>query len=163
MTHVVPSSLESTVRAEIVAAERPDRPIRRLLRAVRAWIDTHPRLDRIYRFSVGVIGGALTVVGLLLVPLPGPGWLVVFLGLAVLGTEFRWARRLAAAAQATARPVLGVVARASSERISTTCCADDRLSSAQAFSSSYSPEYWSAHLSTNWSSSWWPSSFSSAE
>jgi uncharacterized protein (TIGR02611 family) len=35
------------------------------------------------------------VLGLLLVPLPGPGWLVVFLGLAVLGTEFAWAKRIA--------------------------------------------------------------------
>jgi uncharacterized protein (TIGR02611 family) len=28
------------------------------------------------------------------VPLPGPGWLIVFVGIAVLGTEFAWARRL---------------------------------------------------------------------
>ncbi len=34
--------------------------------------------------------------GVRLVPLPGPGWLIVFLGLAILGTEFAWARRLAA-------------------------------------------------------------------
>jgi uncharacterized protein (TIGR02611 family) len=95
MTYAVPSPLESTVRAEIAAAERPDRPIRRLLRTVRAWIDTHPRLNRVYLIGVGLIGGVLTAVGLVLVPLPGPGWLVVFLGLAVLGTEFRWARRLA--------------------------------------------------------------------
>jgi uncharacterized protein (TIGR02611 family) len=29
-----------------------------------------------------------------MVPLPGPGWLVVFLGLAILGSEFAWAKRL---------------------------------------------------------------------
>jgi len=34
------------------------------------------------------------VVGLALVPLPGPGWLVVFLGLGLLATEFAWAQRL---------------------------------------------------------------------
>jgi uncharacterized protein (TIGR02611 family) len=28
-----------------------------------------------------------------LLPLPGPGWLVVFLGLGVLATEFAWADR----------------------------------------------------------------------
>ena len=49
-----------------------------------------------YRIGVGVLGGAIAVGGLLLVPLPGPGWLVVFLGLAILGTEFAWAKRLAA-------------------------------------------------------------------
>ena len=47
-----------------------------------------------YRFVVGLLGVALTVGGLLLVPLPGPGWLIVFAGLAVLATEFEPARRL---------------------------------------------------------------------
>ncbi len=34
------------------------------------------------------------MLGLALVPLPGPGWLIVFLGLGVLATEFTWAERL---------------------------------------------------------------------
>lgn len=87
--------LERAVRAEIVAAENPERPIRRMLRRVRAWIGTHPRLEVGYRVAVGIFGGLLALGGLVLVPLPGPGWLVVFLGLAVLGTEFHWARRIA--------------------------------------------------------------------
>lgn len=89
-------TLENTVRTEIVAAEAPNRPIRRVLRRLRAWIDTHPRLDLAYRIGVGAVGGLLAVGGLVLVPLPGPGWLIVFLGLAVLGTEFHWARRASA-------------------------------------------------------------------
>lgn len=88
--------LERTVRAEIVAAQRPDRPIRRMLRHVRGWVSRHPRLNVLYRVAVGVLGGLLSVAGLILVPLPGPGWLIVFLGLAILGTEFHWARRIAA-------------------------------------------------------------------
>ncbi len=92
-----PDPLETRVRAEIAAAEAPHRPIRRMLRRARVWIDGHPRLNRAYRFGVGAVGGILAAGGLLLVPLPGPGWLVVFLGLAVLGTEFHWARRAAAA------------------------------------------------------------------
>ncbi|MDY0907995.1 TIGR02611 family protein [Microbacterium sp. CFBP9034] len=87
--------LENSVRADIAAAEQPDRPIRRLMRRARAWLATHPRLESAYRVSVGIVGGLLAFLGLLLVPLPGPGWLVVFLGLAVLGTEFHWARRIA--------------------------------------------------------------------
>lgn len=90
------ADLETTVRAEIAAAERPDRPIRRMLRRARVWIDRHPRLNTAYRIGVGIVGGVLAVGGLVLVPLPGPGWLVVFLGLAVLGTEFHWAHRVAA-------------------------------------------------------------------
>ena len=92
-----PEALETRVRTEIAAAEAPHRPIRRMLRRARVWVDGHPRLNRAYRFGVGTVGGILAVGGLLLVPLPGPGWLVVFLGLAVLGTEFHWARRTAAA------------------------------------------------------------------
>lgn len=86
--------LEIAVRADIVDAERSDRPIRRMLRRMRAWVSTHPRLELAYRVTVGIFGGGLALLGLLLVPLPGPGWLVVFLGLAVLGTEFHWAKRI---------------------------------------------------------------------
>lgn len=84
------------IEREIAEGERPDRPIRRMLRGIRRWIDRHPRLRLAYRIGVGVLGGITAIGGLLLVPLPGPGWLVVFLGLAILGTEFAWAKRLAA-------------------------------------------------------------------
>ena len=87
--------LERTVRTEISEGERPDHPVRRMLRRARARVSRYPRLEHAYRIGVGVLGGTLSVLGLLLVPLPGPGWLVVFLGLAVLGTEFRWAKRIA--------------------------------------------------------------------
>lgn len=39
-----------------------------------------------------VLGFFLIVLGLILVPLPGPGWLVVFAGLAILSLEFVWAQ-----------------------------------------------------------------------
>ena len=81
---------------EIADGERPDRPVRRMLRDIRRRIDRRPALRRAYRVSVAVLGGTIAILGLLLVPLPGPGWLVVFLGLAILGTEFAWAKRLAA-------------------------------------------------------------------
>ena len=81
---------------DIAEAERPDRPVRRMLRSIRRRIDRHRRLRVAYRVGVGALGGVIAVGGLLLVPLPGPGWLVVFLGLAILGTEFAWAKRLAA-------------------------------------------------------------------
>lgn len=41
-----------------------------------------------------MLGGAIVIGGLALVPLPGPGWLIVFVGLAILATEFVWAERL---------------------------------------------------------------------
>lgn len=86
---------QAELNDDIAAGESPDRPLRRSLRRLRTWIDTRPRLRSIYRLSVGILGGGIALLGLLLVPLPGPGWLVVFLGLAILGTEFRWAKRAA--------------------------------------------------------------------
>ena len=43
---------------------------------------------------VGVIGLTVIAVGIVLLPLPGPGWLVIFAGLFILSTEFLWAQRL---------------------------------------------------------------------
>lgn len=47
-----------------------------------------------YRIVVITLGALIIVAGLIMVPLPGPGWLVVLLGLAVLGSEFEPAQRL---------------------------------------------------------------------
>lgn len=46
------------------------------------------------RVAVAIGGFTIMVVGLILIPLPGPGWLIVFAGLALLATEFVWAERL---------------------------------------------------------------------
>jgi uncharacterized protein (TIGR02611 family) len=47
-----------------------------------------------YRVGVGIVGGLIVAVGLVTIPLPGPGWLTVIAGLFVLATEFLWAERL---------------------------------------------------------------------
>jgi len=88
--------LQGELDRDIRAATDARHPVRRMLRRVRAWMERRPRIRWAYRLVVGMLGGALTALGLLLVPLPGPGWLVVFLGLAVLGTEFAAARRVSA-------------------------------------------------------------------
>jgi len=41
-----------------------------------------------------VIGFTLLVFGVVMLVTPGPGWLVILSGLAVLAAEFIWARRL---------------------------------------------------------------------
>ena len=48
----------------------------------------------IYRWLVGCVGAVVIVIGLALVPLPGPGWLIVFIGLAIIASEFQWAQSL---------------------------------------------------------------------
>ncbi|CAN5210860.1 hypothetical protein BH20ACT9_BH20ACT9_19380 [soil metagenome] len=48
------------------------------------------------RIVVGMVGGLVTALGLALLVLPGPGILVVLAGLAILASEFHFARRLLA-------------------------------------------------------------------
>jgi len=62
--------------------------------AWRARLKRNPVTRRAYRLVVGVVGTAIVVVGLVLLPAPGPGWLIIFAGLAVLASEFEWAQRL---------------------------------------------------------------------
>jgi uncharacterized protein (TIGR02611 family) len=38
-------------------------------------------------------GGLLLIAGIAMLALPGPGWLTIAAGLAILATEFAWARR----------------------------------------------------------------------
>ena len=45
------------------------------------------------RVIVGVIGGTVLLIGIALMVLPGPAFIVIPLGLAILATEFLWARR----------------------------------------------------------------------
>lgn len=46
------------------------------------------------RVAIGTVGGVVLVIGIVAIPYPGPGWLIVFTGLAILSTEFEWAHRL---------------------------------------------------------------------
>jgi uncharacterized protein (TIGR02611 family) len=43
---------------------------------------------------VGLLGGLVVALGIVLIPFPGPGWLIVLAGLAILAIEFVWAQRL---------------------------------------------------------------------
>jgi len=43
---------------------------------------------------VGVLGALVVAVGIVLIPFPGPGWLIVLGGLAIWAIEFVWAQRL---------------------------------------------------------------------
>lgn len=45
------------------------------------------------KIVVSLVGSSLLIVGVILVPLPGPGFLVIFLALLLLSTEFEWTKR----------------------------------------------------------------------
>lgn len=46
------------------------------------------------RIAVTIAGFAVLLAGVALLVLPGPGWLLIFVGLGILSTEYMWARRL---------------------------------------------------------------------
>jgi uncharacterized protein (TIGR02611 family) len=61
------------------------------------WRDSlreRPTLDLAYRIGVGVVGLVVLGLGIVAIPYPGPGWAIVFIGLAILASEFEWAHRL---------------------------------------------------------------------
>jgi uncharacterized protein (TIGR02611 family) len=65
--------------------------------ALTRWLDgvrANPAGRLTLKIVVGVLGTALVIGGLIMVPFPGPGWLIVFGGLALLATEFAWAHRV---------------------------------------------------------------------
>lgn len=59
-------------------------------------VRANPKSARIYRMIIGAVGLIVIVVGIILLPFPGPGWLVIFLGLGIWASEFEWAQRLLA-------------------------------------------------------------------
>lgn len=100
-----PSSDE---RPDAATQADPDRPRRRLIRRRHAarWFDQtrtrYPWLDPVVKWGIAFLGVLLIVVGILIAPVPGPGGFVSFLGIALLASEFRWARKLTRQAQAIA-------------------------------------------------------------
>jgi TIGR02611 family protein len=62
--------------------------------AWRARIRANPTTYLFYRIGIGILGLLVVVTGIILLPLPGPGWVIIFVGLGIWATEFTWARRL---------------------------------------------------------------------
>ena len=61
---------------------------------LRTWIRKTPAGRLAWRLFIGFIGGGITVLGAMLLVVPGPGVLVLLAGLGILATEFAWAGRL---------------------------------------------------------------------
>ena len=51
-------------------------------------------INAIKRFAILVVGSTVLVIGVALLVLPGPAFIVIPAGLAILAVEFAWARRL---------------------------------------------------------------------
>jgi uncharacterized protein (TIGR02611 family) len=54
----------------------------------------HIQRSMAYRVLFVIAAFAIFIGGLALIPLPGPGWAIVFIGLGMLALEFKWAESL---------------------------------------------------------------------
>ena len=63
------------------------------------------------RIGVTIAGFAVLLAGVALLVLPGPGWLLIFIGLGILSTEYVWAQRMLHVAKRKAEEAKNVVLR----------------------------------------------------
>jgi uncharacterized protein (TIGR02611 family) len=59
---------------------------------LRGRIRRNALLNNAWRLAVFTVGAAVLLAGLAMLLLPGPGWAAIFVGFAVLASEFAWAR-----------------------------------------------------------------------
>ena len=65
-----------------------------LVRKLRARQAEHRRRGRLYRWGFVLLGVLILAVGVSMLALPGPAFVVIPIGLAILSLEFAWAERL---------------------------------------------------------------------
>lgn len=101
---------------DTASTARRSTPVRSAARATREMIRRYPALDSTYRVGVKIVGGTTVGLGVVLMPLPGPGTLIALGGLAILGTESERARRLNERALAAARRAADLARRLGARR-----------------------------------------------
>jgi uncharacterized protein (TIGR02611 family) len=84
----------SSSESERSAAPGRGGALKQRVKAFRDGIEAKPKLRRTYRVAIAVVGGIVLIAGIIMIPYPGPGWAVVFVGLAILASEFLWAHRV---------------------------------------------------------------------
>jgi uncharacterized protein (TIGR02611 family) len=65
-----------------------------LVRKLRARQAEHRRRGRMYRAGFVLLGVLILLAGIAMLALPGPAFVVIPIGLAILSLEFAWAERL---------------------------------------------------------------------
>jgi uncharacterized protein (TIGR02611 family) len=72
----------------------PAPPEPELVRKLRARQAEHRRRGRLYRALYVVLGAVVLAAGVAMLALPGPAFVVIPIGLAILSLEFEWAERM---------------------------------------------------------------------
>jgi len=78
------------------APERPrgEPPEPELVRKLRARQEEHKLRGRLYRWGFVAVGAVVLLAGIAMLVLPGPAFVVIPIGLAILSLEFEWAEKL---------------------------------------------------------------------
>ncbi|GAB3979237.1 hypothetical protein GCM10029978_074080 [Actinoallomurus acanthiterrae] len=76
--------------------------VKETLKAWRERIRERRLLNNVWRLAVFTVGVSVLVAGVAMLVLPGPGWAAIFVGFAILATEFAWAQRALTSAKQTA-------------------------------------------------------------
>jgi uncharacterized protein (TIGR02611 family) len=63
------------------------------------------------RIAISIVGGTVLLIGVAMLVLPGPGLVVIPLGLAILGVEYAWARLWLRKVKARTADVIDVIRR----------------------------------------------------
>jgi len=87
----LPSENIARPRVEVLSYVRTASAARLASRSPLMIVRTVEQVRRAFRI---VAGFTLLLAGVVMLITPGPGWLVIFLGLSLLAAEFIWARRL---------------------------------------------------------------------
>ena len=82
-----PSAEQSSQRGLVGAA-------RRWFVAVRSFVHRWPGGRHAWRAWIGVLGLVVVIAGIVMLVLPGPGWVVIFVGFGIWATEFPWAHSM---------------------------------------------------------------------
>ncbi len=89
---------DTTVAPELDGEEQQatnvlDRLTRRVYK-VRSRVASRRGGEHVWRAGIAVVGLVVIIVGVVLLVLPGPGWVIIFVGLGIWATEFAWAGSL---------------------------------------------------------------------
>ncbi len=96
---------------EDTSASRGDRPS-----LIHLLLERVPVLLTAYRVGVAVVGFSIVGFGILLLPLPGPGWVVIFAGVWVLAAEYPAAARVLAVMRRWAAAIVRFIERRRARR-----------------------------------------------
>ena len=87
--------------------------------SIKRWTLDNVKVVR--RVIVSVVGVTVVVIGIALLVLPGPAFVVIPMGLAILATEYAWARRWLKKVRRIAKDVVSSTHRREQEKHAAEC------------------------------------------